>query len=256
MFWNKNKTTISVRFIDNSTNNEIARSNVPVAQLPDTFELETTLDMPGGKYQVTNATPKNKPEFQKTGKLEIYLHKIEFIDPSKLLYSLPTIENSIFDSCQTENYENTYKIHEDDWRQLEFISRNLLDDVNSEFTKIHDIYQNYRAGVGFSKVHIRQAVPNPLTKTKLDLENILSDFNPKHIYDGFSSSNRTLARNSFAFEIEFGVVIFGTKSDSGYVNTLCISKFNLENHEYDAFCIKNDLILVDWIKTTICIPSV
>jgi len=89
------------------------------------------------------------------------------IDPQKLLFSVSTI-NDALPNRFTENVPSkaTVVIHEDNWRQCEFISskqRKLIDD---ELRDIDEIWKSQSVKVGeftaFRKVHIRKRIITPI----------------------------------------------------------------------------------------------
>ena len=55
-----------------------------------------------------------------------------------------------------------FVIHEDDWRQVEFVSDELLGDVETEIADISTIYENKRKGAGFTGMHIRKLIERPI----------------------------------------------------------------------------------------------
>ena len=64
---------------------------MPSGAMADTFELETTLHLGDADWSVVDAEPRTKPEFVGTGKLVLRLRKVEKVDLSDILYSLPSI---------------------------------------------------------------------------------------------------------------------------------------------------------------------
>jgi hypothetical protein len=116
--------TVAVVFVDELTGKQIASSDMQLDQLPDTFALDTTLDMAGAPYVVVRAEPTTKAEFSKTKRLSIGLRRLESLDPKKILFSLPTISGSALPKTVAIAARNDIvTIHEDDWRQCEFVSR-------------------------------------------------------------------------------------------------------------------------------------
>ena len=82
---------ISVTLIDDATGSVFATTDMPPADLPETFALETTLHIGDVDWSVVDAVPRTRPEFSKSRKLTLRLRRVEKIDPSKILFSLPSI---------------------------------------------------------------------------------------------------------------------------------------------------------------------
>lgn len=141
----KKHNTIDVTFIESASQEAFAKSKIPVEQLPDSFEIDTTLDIGDQKWSVDKTEPLTKEEFVKTGTLKVYLTKIQTIDPNELLYSLPTINNGIAQvSKLTKADNNLFIVHEDDWRQIEFVSIRYDAEIANELKAIYEIHKNHR----------------------------------------------------------------------------------------------------------------
>ena len=96
MFWlGKKHDKIRVEFVENGKDKSFAVSMVPIEQLPDSFEVATTLDILGKKWSVVDATPKQKTDFEKSGKLKVVLSQLQTVNPKDILFSLPTINDRI-----------------------------------------------------------------------------------------------------------------------------------------------------------------
>jgi hypothetical protein len=77
-------STISVTFVDDAASATMATLDLPIADLPDTFELETTLHMGNDDWAVVSAQPQTKLEFASSGKLALRLRKIEKVNLSEM----------------------------------------------------------------------------------------------------------------------------------------------------------------------------
>jgi hypothetical protein len=155
--------TVAVTFVDDGTDTDVAKSDIPLDQLPDTFALDTQLDMAGVPYTVVAAVPQTKSEFAKTKRLTVRLRKLESIDPKSILFSLPSICGSALPECATSAPVGTVLVlHEDDWRQCEFVSVEHRSAASSEFSAIRDIHATAAAKVGWRKIHVRERIPRPL----------------------------------------------------------------------------------------------
>ena len=78
---------VTVEFIDEADGAVFASSIMPVDDLPDSFEIDTTLHLGESDWSVVRAEPLTKKDFSKTGKLRIRLRKIETMDPNAIGFS-------------------------------------------------------------------------------------------------------------------------------------------------------------------------
>jgi hypothetical protein len=161
----KDYKRIQVGFYKVGADKAFAPSDVPIEQLPDTFEIDTTLHLGSADWAVSKAVPPTKAEFRKSGKISLYLYqpKTANVPVSELLYSLPTISDSLPDLVHTKSLENILVVHEDDWRQIELISTRHADAVRQELASIQDIHAKHRAGSGFTTLHVRKLIIAPLS---------------------------------------------------------------------------------------------
>ena len=51
------------------------------------------------------------------------------------------------------------EIHEDDWRQIEWLPASASGIIESELGQINGVLENNRKGVGFAKCHLRENIP-------------------------------------------------------------------------------------------------
>ena len=78
---------VLVTFIDDATGEKFAESEMPPANLPDSFAEETTLHIGDDDWSVVHAEPMSKTEFTKSRTLTLRLRKVELVDPEALSFS-------------------------------------------------------------------------------------------------------------------------------------------------------------------------
>jgi hypothetical protein len=90
---------------------------------------------------------------------------IHIIDPKELLMTIPTIENT-FPEFENKTITNNLDLLEDDWRQIEFISKDQKGLIDQEIDSIkyifeHEMHQgkDYSA---FKNLHVRRLITNPI----------------------------------------------------------------------------------------------
>lgn len=250
MSWfRKQKNTVTVEFIENGTENPFARSEVPIEQLPDTFELETDFEIREEQWKVVRAIPQNKEDFSKTGKLRIIVDKIQMIDPRELLFSLPTINDEV---SETENVsiDNLFVIHEDDWRQWEFISKKHNLEIRQELAAIVEIYEKHRVGMGFDKIHIRRSLLNPLIDKNIRIEEFNQKLNITKESDGFGLAGKGKVKNSFAFQIAEGPIFYG-QTENGLITVLCVQSDENSIQLIKQIAERYGIVFVDWCKAEV-----
>jgi hypothetical protein len=252
---------VEVVFINEETGDPIAGGNIPTSQLPDTFAKNTVMHINEQPWQVIKADPVTAEEFTKTGKLTLTCAKIEYVSDKGVLYSLPTINDETPETGDLAPEQNVFTLHEDDWRQVEFISESHLESANTELRAIMSIYQNHQEEAGFSKLHIRKAIKRPLNTT-LTIDKI-KQYLPSDVKDASAvvfAQDENRIDDVFALNIS-PLVIYGHVNKSGNIDALCMqfidNPTNTLPYVIDGlvnFMKDHDLIFVDWVRLQIIPP--
>ncbi|MGR8932273.1 MAG: hypothetical protein ACU836_16715 [Gammaproteobacteria bacterium] len=254
---------IEVQFFEGNKTAPFAKSKLPLVQLPDTFEVDTTLNLAGEDWRVLAAEPPRKSEFGKIGKLKLYLAKDEVIsvDPEELLYSLPTLNNDRPAVEYAESLQHAVVFSEDGWRQVEFISQAYEASIAEELEAIHRIYENHSVGSGFTELHLRQKITEPLSDKPLTLSSLYTFFAIEQAFSGvaFNTAAATIV-GGFALYTRSAWLLWGQADAADNITSLNLSQTEASEihgfaEEVDAFTIKNDLYLVDWSHLFWCGPG-
>ncbi len=156
--------TVNTFFIDASTGKAIGQADMPVEHLPQSFTHETTLQIGDEEWSVLTAEPLTAEEFIQTGKLVLTLQKVVKVQTEHILFTLPTLCNEIPPIVvgSTKQGKNILELHEDDWRQIEFVSHTYRPAINSELAHIMRIYREASVNdgrvLGFKSLHVRQHI--------------------------------------------------------------------------------------------------
>ena len=249
--------TVQVEFVNRSDNSILGTSNVPVDQLPESFRVTTSLDLMGRKWSVDSAEPSDKVDFVKTGKLRVVLAELLTMPSStEIFYSLPTISDDCGVSAgDVLPNDHLFQIHEDDWRQIEFLSDSNSEAMVQEIKDVQAICDNQRKGVGFEQVHIRKRVPAPLAQANLSVPTLKSYFPVESDFEAVSFlKTRGSIPGSFAWATSFGGVIWGIADPQGNIVVLCLlpDRGNADQlaEAISKFTAENDLVFVDWCRRT------
>jgi hypothetical protein len=176
---------IAVTLIDDVTNEPIGVTKMLPADLPETFERETTLHIGDVDWSVVNATPKTRPEYSKSGTLTLRLRRIEKADLRNILYSLPSICDSIPPLGNEPLSGNECLLAEDDWRQFEMVAQQFTAEADAEIEAIRRIHEQASAEVGSREIHVRRR-PDPPIAGALTLRDVSRAFGAEIAFGGVS----------------------------------------------------------------------
>lgn len=104
MGWFSRKVRLTL--IDVATGEAFATSEVPPNDLPESFEIETTLHLGEADWSVVHAEPRTRKASTKSGSLTLRLRKIEKI-------ALDALEVSQLDI--TERFDDNQNLGKDEW---------------------------------------------------------------------------------------------------------------------------------------------
>jgi hypothetical protein len=209
---------IHVTFIDADTQMPFAQSEVPLDRLPETFEMDTTMHLGDDDWHVVKADPLTTAEFAQTGKLVLTLAKVQQVSPKDILYSLPTLNNDLPRVIGgAQQGQRIFTMHEDDWRQIEFISTTHTDAIHAQIGEIRRIFDEESVQTerftAFRRLFVRKEIPAPIADP-LPLAQVQSLFAANSTsYDGLAIGTTTdLVEGGFALDLA-GIVLYGQQHE-------------------------------------------
>lgn len=177
--------------------------------------------------------------------------KVVTMNPNDILFTTSTLNNALPDF--KEKTDTCAFFHEDEWRQVEFISKDQKSSIDKEFVKIQDIYDNYSHDggtyMGFKKVAVRDLITQPLSVDFSKLKSYLTDKDIKIQGLGLEN-NEGQVKDGFFFAVN-GVNYYGLL-DNNTVKTFCIYSADGDKELKEAtnnlskFLATEKLYLVDW----------
>jgi hypothetical protein len=237
-------------FIDGNTGDVIGQTDMPAENLPQSFVLATTMHIGDEDWKVISAEPMTAEEFIQT---------IVKVPAKDVLFTLPTLCNVIppMLAGSTKQGKHVFELHEDDWRQIEFISIAQRNTIEIEFAKIRNIYRESSINNGhflaFKNVHVRQHIDAPLPKG-ISFDQLTDFFAPMlSRYDGIAyQGSDGLIEGGFAFS---GTSIFYGQHVEGMIKMLGVKveeHVPTEDgdiaHALQRFMDTYHLYLVDWCR--------
>lgn len=235
--------TISVTLVDAAIGRPFATTQLPPEQLPETFELETTMHVGSNDWRVEKADPIDRAGYVEAGRLTLVLRKIEMIDPREILFGVPTLEDYL-PPMREPDASPAYGMHEDDWRQREFVSRQFAGEIESDLAEIRRIWAE-QEGPGFKRCHVRSTVREPLrglALTLLQVSEALGGIEPVGLEVG---GGRII--DGYAFPLPGGAAY--ARLVDGSVDALGLHG-DAEPGGLRGLANEHALVLVDWIRAS------
>lgn len=254
--------TVRVVFIDAETGQMFARSELPAEQLPDSFAIDTTMNLGGDPWQVERAEPLTAAEAAASGQLALTVRRIQFASPKDILYSLPTICESLPDLGHDPVGSDSFELREDDWRQVELISSSRSAAIRAEFDGIGQIFAEHGHRdsegrlCGFKRIHMRSITPFAEPLPWSSLRGLLATMDNAYHGANFRGTPNLIA-GSFAYG-SGPVACYGIL-DGDQVPVLGLAtapgKGPVPIAAIEAVLGAFDLVLVDWCRGAVVGPD-
>jgi len=179
--------------------------------------------------------------------------QIKEFDPNSLLFSLPTICDEAPPTVQSAGHDNSdaFRMHEDDWRQIEFIAREALPQIDHEMADLEAFKTANRAPVGWKKVYVRTERRDGLSPSRLPYG--LVDSIPHGATQTLTigtPGQEMAVEGGFAARLGPTLFMYGRQSQ-GVLVDLGLNRSPNENESTQtqsllALCKKFNLVIVDW----------
>jgi hypothetical protein len=249
---------VHVVFYDEATGKAFAETVISGERLPESFEARTTMHLGKDDWTVVEARPVTAAEFRRTGELVLIVRKanpVVMIDPGEVLFSLPTINDYLpgIAPGSSKLNQDVIELHEDDWRQVEWVSGSAGKVIASELDAIRRIYETERVEHGFRKVHLRKEIRSPLAGCGVRLEDLIESMGPSATrLAGVSYRDVAgIVESSFALRFLSSVEVYGV-APGGVIEALCCANRRTNNapqpdvDNLAGFAARHNLVLVDW----------
>jgi hypothetical protein len=241
--------TVRVRFVDVDAGTLLAESDLPAEALPESFAARTTLQLGEDSWEVMRAEPLTRVQSVRDGQLLLALRRlaVQHVSPEKILYSLPTLCQSIAAILpgSTKRGLRLCELHEDDWRQVEFVSQTHAALVRQELEQIERLLAA-RNGAGFAEIHVRRQPTSPLVDCHVTMAIVERALPGAEAYDGLAyEAGAGLIENGFAY-LQGELRLYGLTLD-GVVVSLGLERAPAALPDsLRALAYEHGLMLVDW----------
>jgi len=181
------------------------------------------------------------------------------MDPNDILFTTPTLNDAIPAALARSTVSsNSVQLHEDDWRQFEFVAADLKQDINAELADISVIWDKHsvplgESGTAFRKVHVRKRIPNGLNISMplFEFEALVGRKTSPMTFFGYDG----VLRDVHAVKID-KLVVYALIQD-GKLTTVgldAVEQFTLPRDFLDRlgeFVQEHKLVLVHWRSRTL-----
>jgi hypothetical protein len=197
----------------------------------------------------------SRPEYILAGELKLHLRRVQRLDPSKILYSLPSLCDLLPPLDESRRTGDEFEIHEDDWRQFELVLALHAQRCDKEIEAIRRIHENESAEMAWRKVHPREN-PDPPIDRRFSTEQMLRHFSLAGPLRGVAfDRTEFVIRDAWAFIASDGMQFYGL-SPGGKVSVIGIVQERLPDvpstsiESLKSLAAEFELELVYWNRCT------
>jgi hypothetical protein len=169
----------------------------------------------------------------------------ELLDPRRILFSLPTLCEVTPELDTVPAPAGARVLHEDDWRQIEFVPHRNLTYLDRELSALAAFTKRHRKGAGWSQIHLRKEHPTPLAWRALHLTSL-----PELTRSPLAVNGRTV-QDGFALHDGGPWFLYGQSTPGGDVQQLGISPAPAAPSARFAAAVSHiartaDCLVIDW----------
>ena len=239
---------VTLELIDAPSGEVLATDETPLNALPERFEgVETHLTLGEVQYRVVGADPSTRALIAEAGRVRLLLTRVVETDPRAVRFSVPTLEDHT-PALDGPVPDGAIALHEDDWRQTEFVSAAFADVVRDEAEAVRAVKARHEPGRGWEHLHVRRAVPAPLEGVALSLHEVVEALgvDPRPL----ATRGGGAVRDGFALP-QGDALVYGV-APHGRVTALGIQGIPDDVvGQLHALALRHKLLLVEW-----CVPRV
>ena len=187
---------------------------------------------------------------------------ISMIDPRTILFSLPTISESLPEAERTglaADERNAGFLHEDSWRQCELLPVGAADFVAATLQAIQRHRTQYGVGLGFREIYARPESPIPLVALGLTRGDLAAAFGSTSLFSSiyFVTEPLGMIRDSFGSLLPEIGYLYGTLQNEsiGHLGVALVGTGNGALHPLSSFLSRHQLLLVDWLGGAVVMPG-
>ncbi len=179
--------------------------------------------------------------------------QITLMSPSSILFSLPTISDiGPLTARMTKPSPDAIRMHEDDWRQIEFVAVEALPMVERELAELEAFKRINWTGAGWKNVYVRKSRPDALRPKGISYADLLASIPHGPVRDIMigTTGHETWVKDGFVFSISGMQFLYGDHRE-GKLVTLALARRSAPGVQpipldVVALCNKFRLIVVDW----------
>ncbi len=183
--------------------------------------------------------------------------QVQWIDPSKLIYSISTISNDLppLEPLTDQPASTDFVVYEDNWSQIEFFPRTRLDEIKAMLRDYMAHEAEHRLELGWRQVYVRKIPRHAVLDRPHPIDHLTEVLGTKVgsgpiVVSSGEISGRVVG--GFTFDLGthatiygqaslHGVLVLGASIDQGADSQALTQAFIKLNHS-------DGLILVDWLQ--------
>jgi hypothetical protein len=183
--------------------------------------------------------------------------QIQWIDPSKLIYSIPTISTDLppLEPLTDEPASTDLLVYEDNWSQIEFFPRSRLDEIKAMLRDYKAHEAEHRLELGWRQVYVRKISRHAVIDRVRPIDHLAEVLGTEVgrapiVVSSGEISGRVVG--GFTFHVGTRATIYGQASPTGVLVLGASMDEGADSQALTQASIKlnhsDGLVLVDWLQ--------
>ncbi len=259
LFSRRRSSAIALEFVDADSGKPLYKSDSLPADLPETFSAPTSVQIQGVEHDVVKAVPADAVEFRKSGRLKLWVRRRIFAPLNRIVFSLPTISDRLPPTGPSRGTgRDVLTLPGDEWRQVEFVSREQADVVAAGLAEVRRVRAEARIEWGWSRMFLRKEPLRPLGSRRIPASDLWRRFRTDvRRYDGLRiKGEEGPVEEGFALETGALLTLYG-RTQGEELRELGLRPVRGAAGDAPALAslmLEHELLLVDWCRATL-IPA-
>ncbi|NUP46777.1 MAG: hypothetical protein HOW97_05605 [Catenulispora sp.] len=247
---------ISVTLRDAADGGVIARTVMPSQDLPPAFDGTQLLEAAGEVWRVVRAEPAFREEYELIGELELTLRRAEDVKtqmfPARgIHFSMSSISERLPAIAAPLDGRSVLLVKDDLWRDVELVGPFAAAAVAANLAAIHRVQTEFRAGPGFSEIHVRTEPAEPLEGVTLTVEDLAAGLGTTtHFVRPVAIEGQGLVQGGYALSVADGVHVYGLVDPASRVTVAGVHRTGVAGPQiataFAELARARGLTLVDW----------
>ncbi len=206
----RKRTKVNVKYVDEFTGGIVAVRKMPAKEVSESIALGMILRVGHDEWRVSEGPSDVRVGFTGSKSLKVPLQLVEPAETAAgFFYSSPTRWIDLPELGTERATGDEFVVLEDEWRQIEFVSKERAAEVDEILAQIHRTQERSSSPLGWKDQYLLKEPQKPI-EAGLRLDQVLNLLQPNFLWDGvaYPGAPKRL-EGGFAGVLDEGLPVYG-----------------------------------------------